>query len=83
MSAVVKVLKREPFLAILGGMVTFASGGALFMIGRSLSTDPTICLSNRKNNPMPWLDLPQNKNIKIYSPKRHFDDPEVKETYLH
>jgi hypothetical protein len=82
MSAVIKVLKREPFLIILGGMVGFAATGAIFMLGRSLSTDPTICLRDKGTNPMPWLNLPQNKNIKMVNFGRDFSSGEVKPTYI-
>jgi hypothetical protein len=82
MSAVIKVLKREPFLIILGGMVGFASTGAIFMLGRSLLTDPTICLKDKKTNPLPWLSLSQSKNVKMVNFGRDFSSGIVKPTYI-
>lgn len=58
---------RRPYLTILVAAV----GGGI-MLGASflthiLKNDPTLLLRNKKENPYPWINVPQTRNLKLYA----------------
>ena len=58
---------KHPYLAFLVGAV---SGGLLLggsYLVHILRNDPTMLLRNKKENPYPWVDVPQQKNLKLYA----------------
>ncbi|KAH6574768.1 hypothetical protein BASA50_007106 [Batrachochytrium salamandrivorans] len=73
----------KPELAVLVGAVFMGLGGASFMLYRSLATDPTIQLYNKRENPYPWLKVAQDQNIKMYAVNNKFESKEgIRTTFV-
>ncbi|KAJ3273836.1 hypothetical protein HDV01_003814 [Terramyces sp. JEL0728] len=73
---------RKPHNAIIVAAVgtgLFAGFAYLFHI---MKNDPTIVWTNKVNNPYPWLNISQNRNLKLYAVNNKFEDSSVKETFI-
>ncbi|KAI8898236.1 hypothetical protein BC833DRAFT_648903 [Globomyces pollinis-pini] len=73
---------RIPALGLLVGAVGFGLGIGGFYIGHILANDPTMVYSNREKNPFPYLNVPQNRNLKLFAVRQKFEDTSVKDTYF-
>ncbi|KAI8923780.1 hypothetical protein BC831DRAFT_509293 [Entophlyctis helioformis] len=72
---------KKPYLTILASGVVLGVGGGALLIVRNLRTDPTFALYNKRTNPYPWLSVPQDQNLKLYSVNQKFETG-VRETYI-
>ncbi|KAJ3305620.1 hypothetical protein HDV03_001265 [Kappamyces sp. JEL0829] len=59
---------KHPYLALL--------------VVRILKTDPTMVLTNKRENPYPWIHVPQNQNLKLFAVANKFDEKGVRETFI-
>ncbi|TPX38379.1 hypothetical protein SmJEL517_g00199 [Synchytrium microbalum] len=60
-------------LSILVVAVAAGVGLGGYMLGNSLTRDPTIVYSNKRENPHPFAKLPQTTNIKLYAVNQKFE----------
>jgi hypothetical protein len=71
----------KPYLTILVTAVTAGVAAGGFLAFRVLAVDPTIVLVNKQSNPYPWLNLPQETNLKLYAVSKKSTEKGVREHY--
>ncbi len=73
---------KHPYLMLLIGAVSGGVGLAFGLGTHILRNDPTLTLTNKKENPYPWIHVPQSRNLKLYAVNNKFENKEVRTTYL-
>lgn len=83
LSFISKQIRKNPYLLILGGVISFSLGGVIY-IGCHKLNDPTIVFKNRAVNYYPWIYIRQNENLKLYAVNNKFEqyDNIPRETFI-
>jgi hypothetical protein len=73
---------KHPYLVMLVGAVSGGLGLAFFLGTHKIRNDPTLLLTNKKENPYPWIHVPQSRNLKLYAVNNKFENDGIRTTYL-
>ncbi|KAJ3384604.1 hypothetical protein HDU92_003493 [Lobulomyces angularis] len=71
---------KIPFIACVVAVVGATAASGAFIAYHNLQ-NPVVVLSNRKENPFPYVNLKQSTNLKLYAVNRKFEGG-VKEHYM-
>ncbi|KAL2913822.1 hypothetical protein HK105_206701 [Polyrhizophydium stewartii] len=72
----------KPYIALLVACVGLGCAGSGFLIARNLRTDPTLVIYKKSENPFPWVNVPQDRNLKLYAVANKFETKGIKEYYI-
>ena len=82
MSKLIQEAVSRPYVILLGLATSAAVGGGLFMGYHFITSDPTLVVRNKRENPFPWKNLSQSTNIKLHAVKKtQFKDDVVKKSF--
>ena len=71
-----------PYIIVLLTATSAAVGGGIFTGFHFVTSDPTLVVRNKRENPFPWKNLSQSTNIKLHAVSRsQFKDDVVKESF--